>query len=329
MTTSTIDRFRHRAGSFFGGDGNPEGINDLEKFIAEKGMDYALSKVPTFVPAPDGAEGVVPVPNDFHIRRLSDGRIVSPASVTKQFGVMSPSDMLPDLIPFVDEGWATPDSAFTLAGGRIEVIALRLNPEGFEQTDGNQPLRVGEDFRWYLVAKNFHGGGSASASVFGERLICTNGMTALAGLSSCQIPRRGDTVKSFRKAFGRWEGIREVINGMAKRMGLFMDTPCNVTQATEIFAELLGITGTPDEDISTQKTTLRTALMDASNMPRYGTEGVHAADVSNAVTWVGSHWTPERSKLTVDDITTGLLLGTRGKREQKVLKLLDRFAGAK
>jgi hypothetical protein len=252
--------------------------------------------------------------------------------------------MIEELKPYCAEGWAAPEAAFTMKDGDLETVALLLDPDQLPDSIG-----MDEDIRWYIVAKNRHGRGAAEGSVFGERVICTNGMTALSRLATFRIPHRGSgdgaAAARFQRAVRNMEAIRTVISDMSKRMGLLLDIPMSHQEAETLANVVTGIETlqvvqgrdfghkqidyTDKSVVSTQRRNLHAATLDAFHMPRFGTEGKTALDFYNGVTWVGSHWTPERSKQTDSDIVEGLLDGTRGSRELATLTALDAFAAFK
>lgn len=333
---SIIDRFRPRGASFFARGYNTEEITDLTEFLAARGMDYEVYKqqvsVPVFDPdeTADLQEGEVPefvtVENQYVVRRKTDGVVVSPMTVSRQYGEIAPLDMAADLIPFVEQGNAVPDSAFKIRQGcveNVEAIALRLN---LTDADPFQD-RLGEVYRAYLVARNYHGRGSASASLFLERQVSASLLTAVANVSGFKIVHRGDVRDKYKLAMKRWAELRRLMQETANRLGTLGDVPMSFREAEAFVDSLLGIK--PGEELKAQKKNLRAAYLDAFSMSRYGTFGKTAADMYHGCTWVGSHYTAASSKLTEDDIMVGLLEGTRGNRERKALTLLDRFVERK
>lgn len=341
----TQDRFRPRNGSFFAKGHNDNGTKDLRTFLEEKEMTYEVRKEPIYVPAfqtDDPEEGIygeeieapqfVRVPNQWNIRRMSDGKIVSPASVSDQYGEMGPLDMLEQLSGFCEHGWAMPDSAFLLDNDRVECIALRLQ----QVDDIGKDLLDGDVINWYLVARNAHGRESARASVFGERVISQSGITALEKASGFELVHRGKVRRKYKKHFQRWEELRAIIGKMTQTLGGYYSVKMSSARAEEIINALLDIKkvgntllekkGTnKGSEISTQKKNLRMAYLDAFCMPRFGTFGQTAADLYHGVCWVGSHYTPERTTLTTEDLTERLLTGVTGQRERKALGLIDRY----
>lgn len=336
------ERFRPRGASFFGRGYNVEEIADLTDFLAARGMDYGVSKQQVSIPATDSGDGVVTpvkfelVENQYVVRRDSDGAVVSPMTVSKQYGEISPTDMAADLIPFVEQGLATPDSAFLIKQGcveNVEAIALRLNLQGDDPFQDN----LGEVYTAYLVARNYHGRGAARCSLFLMREVSSSLMTAIAKVSGFKIVHRGDVRDKYKLAMARWAKLRKLMQSLADNLGTMGDTPMNWREANEFVDNLLDVSmrGTELWDCAKNKAAakqtvnLRAAYMDAFNMSRFGTFGKTAADMYHGVTWVGSHYAPERSKLTDDDILEGLLEGTRGNREKVALKLLDAFVARK
>jgi len=327
--------------SFFTRGFNTEGIEDLSEFLAECGMNYGVRKVQVSIPGWH-LRGKTPhlgqrtVANQFVIQRDSDNEVVSPMTVSRQYGEISPTDMAADLIPFVEQGNAVPDSAFKIQQGsveNVEAIALRLN---LADADPFQD-RLGEVYRAYLVARNYHGRGAAFAALFLERQVSASLMTAVANVSGFKIVHRGDVRDKYKLAMARWKELRKLMSSLANRLGTLSDTPMSWGEANAFVDSLLGCHFEGEELIddatrkkaSTQKRNLRAAFMDAFNMPRFNTFGLTAADMYHGVTWVGSHYKAAKSSLTADDIMVGLLEGTRGSRERKALGLLDRFVESK
>lgn len=337
-TMNTQDRFRMRRGSFFLRGENVEGLTTLKELLMARQMDYAVHKQQVTVPVWHGAKaekdttstcltgGHVNVENQHVIRRSSDGEVVSPMTVSDGYGEIAPSDMLGDLDPFVSEKWATPDAAFRIRQGVVECvecITLRL---AIEATNPLQ-TETGDVYRGYLVARNYHGRGAASAALFLEREVNGSLYTALSEVSGFKIVHRGQVRDKYSLAMKRWGNLRALINTMAARLRSMVDVPMTLTEAEIFVDELLKIQS--GEKPSTQKRNLKAALMDAFCMPRFGTFGKSAADMYHAVAWIGSHYTAESSKLSNEDIMESLLEGTRGGREKRAIEMLDRFVSRK
>jgi hypothetical protein len=324
---SIIERFRPRGASFFGRGHNTEGIDNLPEFLAARDMAYGVKKVQVSIPGwhlrgRTPHLGSTTVENQFVIRRDSDQAVVSPMTVSRQYGEISPMDMAKDLTPFVEQGLAFPDSAFKIRQGcveNVEAIALRLDLG----TDDPFQDGLGEVYRAYLVARNYHGRGSAAAMLFLEREVSSSLMTAIANVSGFTIVHRGDVRDKYALSMKRWAELRKLMQTLANRLGTLGTVAMSFRQAEMFVDELLQIK--PGEELKTQKKNLRAAFMDAFNMPRFGTFGRTAADMYHGVTWVGSHYTSAKSKLDADDIMVGLLEGTRGSREKRAMTLLDTF----
>jgi hypothetical protein len=304
-----------------------EGFDTLPQLLHARSMDYGVHKQQVSIPVyGPGNEGFCLVENQHIIRRDSDGAVVSPMTVSDGYGEIAPSDMLGDLDPFVSEKWATPDSAFRIRQGVVdcvECITLRLAIEA------TSPLQTetGDVYKGYLVARNYHGRGAASATLFLEREINGSLYTALAEVSGFKIVHRGQVRDKYSLAMKRWGDLRGLINAMAAKLRGMVDVPMNLSEAEIFVDELLKIKA--DEKPSTQKRNLRAAILDAFCMPRFGTFGKSAADMYHGVVWIGSHYTAESSKLSNEDIMESLLEGTRGEREQRAMTMLDRFTARK
>lgn len=325
---TTQERFRARNGSFFIRGANVEGFPTLPQLLIARGMDYTVHKQQVSIPGIAVGElpGFVLVENQHVIRRSSDRAVVSPMTVSDGYGEIAPMDMLDDLDPFVLEKWATPDAAFRIRQGVVECvecISLRL---AIEATNPLQ-TETGDVYRGYLIARNYHGRGAASAALFLERECNGSLYTALAEVSGFKIVHRGQVRDKYSLAMKRWGDLRGLINAMASKLRGMVDVPMNLGEAEIFVDELLKIQ--QGEKLSTQKRNLRAALLDSFNMPRFGTFGKSAADMYHGVVWVGSHYTAEKSKLSDEDIMESLLEGTRGQREQRAMTMLDRFVSKK
>lgn len=322
---------RARRDSFFRGF-NTEGHAALRDLLVARGMDYEVRKQQVSIPAAESEtdasrKGImVLVENQHVIRRMSDGAVVSPMTVSDGYGEIAPMDMLEDLDPFVAEGWATPDAAFKIRQGVVEcveAITLRL------RIDACDPLQTetGDIYRGYLVARNYQGRGAASGSLFLERQVSGTLYTALSKASSFKIVHRGQVKDKYKLAMKRWGDLRKIIDAMAAKFRSFGEVPMSLTEAEAFIDSLLKIK--VGEKVSTQKRNLKAALLDAFCMPRFGTFGKTVADMYHGVAWVGSHYTASKSKLTDDDIMESLLEGTRGNRERQAMESLDRFVARK
>lgn len=315
---------RPRETSFFRGF-NKEGLTTLPDLLIARGMDYTVHKQAVFVPTWK-TEGFSQVENQHIIRRSKDGAVVSPMTVSDGYGEIAPMDMLDDLDPFVLEKWAAPDAAFTIRQGVVECvecITLRL------AINACDPLKTetGDVYTGYLVARNYQGRGAASGSLFLERQVSGTLYTALSKASSFKIIHRGDVRDKYKLAMKRWGDLRSLIDTMAAKLRGFGEVTMTLGEAEAFIDGLLKIK--VGEKVSTQKRNLKAALLDAFNMPRFGTFGRTVADMYHATAWVGSHYTAGKSKLTDDDILDSLLEGTRGGREKKAMDMLDRFVSRK
>lgn len=308
---------------FFSRGYNEEGIADLKGLLEAREMDYEVYKQQISVPDCENSENFVLVTNQYAIRRRSDGEIVSPMTVSAQYGEIAPPDMTGDLEPFVSEGLAVPEAAFHITQGcvqNVETIVLRLSEDPLK-------ARLGEAYTGYIVARNYQGRGAASASLFLERQMSGSLLTALAKVSGFKIVHRGDVRDKYKLAMKRWKDLQKLMLELGNKLSSFSAIPISLIEAETLIDSLLDIQ--VGKDVSAQKRNLRAAYLDAFNMPRFGTFGKTVADMYHGITWVGSHYLPEKSKLGADDIMVGLLEGTRGSREQKALRLLDAFVASK
>jgi hypothetical protein len=302
---------------------NTEGIADLRELLAAREMNYDVFTTPSFVhPWVDKANQEdpkgwkVPVSDEFHLRRDSDGKIVSTQTVSGKYSPLSPTNLVDEMEFFVQEGLATPEAAFTIKDGTYEYVALRIADKETKVLES----QTGERYDLYLVGENIHGNGAARASLFGERVNGRSGMIAFGRSGGFKVIHRGNAVDTYKKGMERWSQLQQVIAGMADMLVKMMRTPITFAEAQQIFWKVLRVK--PGEEPSGYKRNLHAEFMSAFHMPRYGTSGANAMDVYNAVTFVNTHYTAARSKLTAEDITEQILAGSRGKRELRVLELL-------
>jgi hypothetical protein len=286
----------------------------LPEFLTLANMSYTIETVPALVLSPDGR--TVIVPNQFHLQRNGtggDGRIVSPHTVSGKYHATQPSEMGTILQPFVDQGFATWDAAFTLREGETEIMTIRLD-------DVSVPVSGDEsDAEYYLVARNRHGGGGTLDCVVSRiRTVCAN-TERISFAAGADMKFRHDAKLSDRieTAAYVWEKANIAIREHAAKLSR-LAIPCNVPATVDA---LLGLTGIPADKVGTRKANERDALIAAaSNSP--GTHGATLLDIYNAATWLGTHDTGGKGGTDADARLASIIDGTRGDRMESTLDAL-------
>ena len=299
----------HRLGSVITA---PEFIGDLPAFIREVGMAHTVEKVPAFVVDPglddDGNPVNIPVavPGQYHLRRDVDGKIVSPHTVTKKYTTIQVADMSDALAPFVQNGWATVDAAFSLYDGGADLVTLRLD---FGESN---PER-----EYYAVIRNYHGRGKCSGVVTATRVVCANTEAAAFGRgANFSIAHTGNAGQKVDWAVKTWEKLREYISARVDTLNVFAETTLAVPET------ILGILGV-DKDSSTKAKNQAMRIIEYANAPRANdTHGKTAADVYNAFTFWATHDTGGKAGKSTEGILESHLGGSRGKVEQSVVNHL-------
>lgn len=312
---------------------------DLHKFLKAAGRDYYIKKSPAGVFDPMGAmddTGIVPgwieVPNQYHLVRSTDHRVVSPHTVTDQYAPLSLMEVAEEIAPWVQAGWATPDAVFSAKNGGLELLVLRLDAQG-EISDG-------DFFVHYIVIQNPHGaGGKAKGKIVSFRIVCSNMFASVASAASdftiTHRTARGTAeaqtavmAQRVSDAVAAWDKVTEHISALAKRVNIWNGSPITFGDAEHLTNQLLGISKV--EDASGRKKNVREAILSAFSMPQFGTNGKTAYDWINGVTFVNSSphsQVVKKSKIDTIDRTVRNIdpNGTGFKVEQKAEKVLASF----
>ena len=270
---------------------------NLPKFLKDAGRDYYVTKVPAMVfdkMAGIDANGqpygeAVEVPGKFFLARSNDGRVISPKTVSSNYGVLSLMDIADELQPFCDQGWATPDGVYAGQDESLEVVTLRLD------AGGNLP--DGEKFQHYIMVQNPHGLGKAKGKIISFRIVCANTFAMAVSSESdfCishRVAREADQAEIMkgRAAFAiqQWENVQTHISKLAERIQTFSSINLTEADALSLTDKLIGVNGKTLEQMSGQAKTRRDLIMRGFNMPEMGTNGSNAYDWLNAVTWAQS-----------------------------------------
>ena len=342
--TTDGDTFKGLFPSMHGweGDCSDVVIRDLQEFLAAAGRDYYIKKVPAGVFDPAGgldASGeVVPawreVENQYHLARSSDGRVVSPHTVTNQYAPLSLMDVAEEIAPWVQAGWATPDAVFEARNGSLEMLVLRLDASGEIADD--------EFFVHYIVIQNPHGsGGTAKGKIISFRVVCQNTFaSACSAASDFAITHRVASgsaeeqaevmAKRTQDAIKAWDKVQEHIRVLSEKVNTWSTAPIARADAEHLTESLLDIPAGKGTEATGRKRNMREAILDAWNRPQYGTFGQTGYDWLNAVTFVNSSPFSEivqKSKVGAVDraVRNMSATGTGFKVEQKAEKILEGF----
>jgi hypothetical protein len=269
--------------------------------------------------------------NQFNLQRTSDGKVVSANTVSKSYEPLGPKELLEALKPWVDQGWASPDSIIIPDNGQTEIFVLRL--DGQQLVDGG--MIMGEEWDHYAFIKNIQCKGAAFGSLLSRRFDCMNMSQYAAGRASFRITHHTGAKNHFKNAVQNWTKLREQIPVLAKNMGLYLDVPMSDDQQNETVNKVLGLTqlgdelctintkgelGTPSTRIKNQREGILEAIaMEVNQTAKPGS----AANVLNGITHYATHWQPEKTSQNDTKRLMAFLTGTRGNIEKKGIAAIN------
>jgi len=322
------------------GDTSESIISDLPTFLERAGRDYGILRTPAYVNDPFGgldAQGEVcrslrEVENQFHLARTSDGRVISPHTVTEQYAPLTLMDVGAEIKPWLDAGWVTPDAVFSGKNDSLELLCLRMDASGM--------LPNGEQWQHYIILRLPHGaGGTCKGQVVDFRPMCSNVFAAIGRGNEFTISHRisskmteeerqaamGERVKLAKNA---WKTAQEHIKILAAKVNAWSETPVSNAQAVKLTNTLLRIKDI--EEASSRTRNKQEAILNGFDMPQFGTYGATLYDWINAVTFYTSSLNSDvvkKSKVkTVDRIIRNVdPQGTGFKMEDAAQKLAASF----
>lgn len=210
---------------------DPSTTRDVRAFQDAARMRYTVTKEPVYVV---DDSGYTVVPNQWHLMRSDDQRIVSGSTVSDRYTPLQPGVLFDVAEPFVREGWGSPDAAFTLYGGQSEVVTLRLDL---------QDSIPGDPSAWahYLVLQNHHGKGAVRGKKVSVRVVCHNTATiAFRGGADFAIRHSAKVEDNVRTAVSTWKEIREELQEMSKRLAPLTQKVLGLHQTGKVLHEILG-----------------------------------------------------------------------------------------
>jgi hypothetical protein len=322
----------------------PRIIRNLSEFMRESGRDYYIRKVPARVTDPfggmDASGNMVPADRDvegqFHLIRSSDGRVVSPHTVTGQYAPTSLLDLSEEIAPWVEAGWATPDGVYDSRGGSLEILSLRL--------DAGDADNMRDEFRHYAILQNAHAtGGTVKGKIISWRIVCANtfarAVSAVADFAITHRTAEGDPETQtaimrsrMQTAVSAWNRLREHVSKLSERVNTWKGIPLTLADATMLTDRLLEIEGKPDDKVSGQASNRKAAILDGFNRPQFGTYGANAYDWLNSVTFDNSSPLSPRVKVSKVSAIERIVRNTETTGsgfafEGKAVKVLADFAG--
>jgi hypothetical protein len=284
----------------------------MQEFLTEAVMDYTVAKEQATRVNLDGT--VVNVPNQFHLVRSDDQRVVSPSTVTKKYETRIPRDLATVLDPIVQNGLGIYDAAFTLYEGQSEVVTVRLCD--IKAKPGNDA----SDWLYYLIAQNYHGTGKARFKLAGSRVVCHNSVTrAFSGGADLAMVHSKSIIQKFADAPKVWAEAAAAVAKHCDRLSQ-LDKVVNVPETID---ELLAI----DDEATTQQKNRRDRIVAAACMPAMGTYGKTLYDIFNAVTYDITHNAGGKAGQTAGGRMESILDGTRGDFEETMTGKLFALAG--
>jgi hypothetical protein len=280
------------------GDTASEIIPDVPSFLKEAGRDYGILRTPALVRDPYGglneagevSEAVREVEGQFHLMRASDGRVVSPHTVTGQYAPLTLLDIAEEVQPWCDAGWVTPDAVYSGKNESLELLCLRMDASGL--------LPNGEAWEHYIIFRNPHGsGGKARGSIISYRAMCANTFGAVGrgiefvvghriSAKMTADERQAEMAGRAKRAIDAWKTAQKYVEDLSKRINNWSSANLSYAQAEKLTDQLLGIVNL--DGASARKKNMRTAILDGFSMPQYGTNGTSVYDWLNGVTFVNS-----------------------------------------
>jgi len=315
-------------------------IKDLPTFLERAGRDYGILRTPALVTDPFGgvdAQGAIcpvvrEVENQFHLSRTSDGRVVSPHTVTKQYAPLTLMDVAAEIKPWLDAGWVTPDAVFSGKNESLELLCLRMDADGM--------LPNGEQWQHYIILRLPHAaGGKCKGQVVDFRERCSNVYAAIGRGNEFTISHRisskmteaerqaamGERVKLAKNA---WKTAQDHVKALAGKVNAWNGRTVTNAQAVRLTNALLGIKSI--DDASGNAKNKQEAILNGFDMPQFGTNGATLYDWVNAVTFYTS--SPNSAVVAASKVNpTDRMIrnvdpqGTGFKMEDAAQKLAARF----
>lgn len=293
-----VDRAAFQSVGGWHGLGQVAEFSNLQGMRSAAAMDYNVRK--------EQAEHAGKmVPNQFHLVRSDDGKIISPSTVTDRYEPYQLDDMLGILQFYIDAGYAKPGTAMVLHNGSVEVMTVQLD---IKRIDGDA-----SDWSVYFGLRNHHGGtGSVEGIVTGVRIVCANtASAAFAKGADFRIRHSRNVADRVRVAAGAWNEAKEAIARFEAHAAQLAATKIHNIPAT--IDALLGITNI--EDAATRTLTKRNELIAYANRPDMGTFGQSAWDIFNAVTAYNTHNAEGKGAQDDSQRIASILGGARGNFE--------------
>jgi hypothetical protein len=254
------------------------------------------------------------VPNQFHIVRSDDQRVVSPSTVTEQYVTRQPSDAVEIVDDIVQAGLGVYDAAFTLYGGQSEVVTVRL--VDIEE----EVLCDGSKWMTFLVIQNYHGTGKMRGKIVRHRVVCHNTVTSgFAGGADWAFTHKKSIKEKSAGIPKMWQQAADAVREHCQRLAK-LD---KVVSIPDTIDQLLAI----DDEATTQQKNRRDAILRAANDPSNGTFGKTLYDIFNAVTFYTTHHAGGKAGKTASGRMESILDGTRGNFEAEMTGKLFQLAG--
>ena len=289
-----------------------------EAFLERTGLDYTVEKRPSLF---DVNGEVTTVPNQFHLVRSSDNHVVSPSTVSKSYGVITPSMVVENVLKtFYDAGFGNFCAGFQTRNGSREHIAFRLD-FGQDNDILENPL-PSDSWENYLVITNSHGGSKLEGGLHRLRRVCSNGLHVYGYELSFGIRHTGDVRLKLETVRQNWQAAREVIAKQNAMLEKLAATQCDVRRVIE---DILGISGkiAAGQKVSAQLETKRDPIESYAKRADMGADGRTLYAVLNGFTAFASHdaWQlPEEDDGTA--LLDSMLGGTRDREVERAYEAL-------
>lgn len=292
--------------------------------LEQCGMDYAVEKVPAYARGKDDASGQPTfeiVPNQFHLSRSSDGRVVSPKTVSARYSQVGPREMMVPITPLLEEKRVSFKEGKILQRGSHEMLSFRI--DNALLVNGGRV--AGEEWDHFFQLHNFHALGAFFGRLYCTRKICKNGMTGVVQKGAWKLRHTGEIEANYADAMRTWEEIKEEIQKLSDQMTLWAGTKISLTQVSNLFREIYEL-DEGEEPSPRLENELNFAVAEFHN-PERGTYGNSLADVYNAITATNSHYKPSKSKESEEKFWSSMLnpQGSRNKLEARAVEVISSF----
>lgn len=294
-----------------------DAVKNSSRFLDVMGLAYNVEKVPAVIGRDAYRADPQEIPGQYHLRRDSDGAIVSLHTVREVYTPLQPSDITSIFDYLVSEGFGEYSGAWQSHGGATETIAVRLKIQA--RVPGDQA-----DMHYYLLGRNRHTLGSIQFAGTCWRPWCANMFARIfdAGVSFHHTTNVRDRLQFAEKMYQRT--VKRIETTVEKLTELHKVRVSDHGGLERVVERVLGIN--PGDRVSGQTETRKADLLSRCNRPDLGIFGNTLYDVFQGVTNQTTQWKFGRGSNSTLAIVDSLLASARGNRETAAFQVLCRIA---